>query len=331
MDRVDVAILREMTQGQLILPGRPGITPSNREISRKLGLPPGTIWYRIKRLYASGIIKGSWVSPNPSLLGLSMRAFTVDVPPLLDKAKVIEGLRRVDGVVSAHDFVGSLLWVTFVYESEEALGIKLKQIREIAGAEGIHSSIPYPPCTASLTKSEAELILRLLKGGFDSYGSLAREMGITVRTLERRFSKLVKEGSIISLPKVDYKAMTGCVPADLLVLFENPEAARASPRTVLPLIGDRVILAALWDVVGMCSMVLPDVASVTEVAEKIRRLDGVSMARVEIVRDHIDQMGILEGYIERWMLSKGLKVSALHFTRTMSNASKKSRHERNRP
>ena len=318
MDRIDIAILREMTQARLILPGRPGLTPSNRAISRRLGLPPGTVRYRIRQLYGSGVVGGSSVFPNPNLLGLRVKAFTVDASPQLDKADVIEKMKLVEGVISAHDFVGSLLWAVFFYEDERALAARLKQLREIAGAEGILSSIPYPPCTASLTTPEAELILRLLKGGFDSYSGLGRETGVTVRTLERRLSKLVMEGAVLSLPKIDYAAIVGCVPADLLVLFESPEAAKASPNTVLPLVGEHVVLAALWDVAGMCSMLLPNVAAVGEVAGKVKGVRGVSMARVEIVRDHIEQFQAFEGPLVRWMQKKGFKVAPLQAQRAQA-------------
>ena len=77
---------------------------------------------------------------------------------------------------------------------------------------------------------------------------------------------------------------------------------------MLPLIGEHVVLAALWDVVGMCSMVLPNVAAVGEVAKKVRGVRGVSMARVEIVREHVDRVQTLQGPLLRWMRAEGFTV-----------------------
>jgi DNA-binding Lrp family transcriptional regulator len=311
LDRLDVAILRELTQAQLVLPGRPGVGPSTREVSRKLGLPPGTVRYRMKRMYTSGIIRGSSVFPNPNLLGVKAGAFTVDVSPLMRKAEVVDKLKQVEGVGFIHDFIGTLLWAVFMYDGEKDLQSKLAQMKEAVGSPGFCSSIPYPPCTVALTQPEAELVLRLLKRGFDSYPRLAKEMGVSVRTLQRRISKLVREGAVLSLPKVDYHAMSGSVPADLVVLFKDNEAARSSQSTILPIVGEYVILAALWDVIGMCSLVLPDVAAVTRIAESVRQVNGVSMARVEIVKDHIDQVVTLEGYLRRWMAGNGFEVAPL--------------------
>ena len=305
LDRLDVAVLRELTQAQMVLPGRPGMKPSNREISRKLRVPPATVRYRLKGMYNAGIIKGSSVFPNPNLLGLKMGAYTLDVPPMQDKDEVVRRLSMVDGAVNMHNFVGSLVWVTFLYENDLALERKMDEMNEAAGAQGILSHVPFPPCTATLTRQEAALIIRLSERGFDSYGALARELGISVRTLERRLSKLARTAAVISLPNLDYHKIKGSVPADLLILFMDSDAAKMSQKTILPLVGETVIFAALWDVVGLCSLILPNVASAGELAEKVRRVEGVATARVEIVRDHVDRVGLLGSYFEKRMETEG--------------------------
>jgi len=85
----------------------------------------------------------------------------------------------------------------------------------------------------------------------------------------------VRVAAVISLPKMDYHRIKGSVPANILILFNNLDAARMSQKTIIPLVGDTVIFAVLWDVVGVCSLVLPDVASAGELAEKVKRVEGV--------------------------------------------------------
>jgi DNA-binding Lrp family transcriptional regulator len=307
LDGLDVAILRELTQAQMVLPARPGIGPTNREISRKLKLPPATTRYRIRKMYASGVIRGSSILMNPGLLGLKYGAYVVDVSALLHKPAVVERLKRVEGTLFLHDFIDSLIWVGFLYENDQALSSKLEEIKEIAGAEGLFSRIPYPRCKASMNHSEAKLILHLLRGRFESYAGLASELGISIRTLQRTLSKLIEEGAVYSLPTVEYQKMSNCVPADLHVLFRDVETARASERTILPLVAEYLVFAALWDTLGMCSLILPDVVTMSRIVEKIRGVDGVAMARVDIVREHIDQASTLARYVERWMEGNGSK------------------------
>ena len=248
----------------MVLPGRPGIRPSDRKMAKVLNIPPATLRYRIRRMYSSGVLKGSLIFPNPNLLGLKYGAYTMDISDLARKPEVVRKLKLVDGAYMIHDFIGSLIWVTFVYEGDLELPKKLDLMKEIAGVQGIFSSIPYPPCTASLTRVDAELLLYLSKFGLSTAGELAKKSDVSVRTVERRLAKLVGEGALLSLPSVNYSAITDCVPADLLVLFKDLDAARGAQRNILSVLGDQLILAALWDVVGMCSLMLPNVSAATD-------------------------------------------------------------------
>ena len=56
------------------------------------------------------------------------------------------------------------------------------------------------------------------------------------------------------------------------------------------------------------SLILPNIASAGEPAEKAKRVDGVARARVEIVRDHVDRVGLLGSYSEKKMEIEGLTV-----------------------
>lgn len=305
-----MAILRELTQAHMVLPARPGVTPSNREISRKLKVPPGTVRYRIRRMYSSGVLRGSSVLPNPNLLGLKFGAFVVDVSPKLDKALVVEKLLHTDGALYMHDFVGSLVWVGFAYEGDRDLDGKVTQMSEIAGSEGKLSRIPYPPYAGTLTGPEAELVLRLIRGGFESYKGLAKEMGVSGRTLERKVSKLASSGAVFSLPKVHYESMTNCVPADVHITFKDAGAVTASGRKILEILGGSLVFAALWDNPGMCSAIFPSVGPVTGIVDRIKGVEGVTAVRVDIVRERMDQARALERPLERWMAARGEKPPA---------------------
>ena len=52
-------------------------------------------------------------------------AYTMDVPPELDKGEVFQKLKDFDGFLSAHDFLGRMVWLTFVFRDEEDLERKL--------------------------------------------------------------------------------------------------------------------------------------------------------------------------------------------------------------
>lgn len=308
MDKIDIAIIRELTQAGLLLPGRPGFAPSNRQVSRKLGIPLGTVRNRIGGMYKSGVIRGSQVYPNPNLLGLNFAAYTLEVSSALKKKEAFRKLKLLDGVFAAHDFIGRRGWIGFVYKDEQDLNRKFSLFNEAAGSHGVISRIPSPPSSESATRSEVELISKLSNNTIADLDELGTELGMPLRTLKRKMSKIVRENMIISMPDVDYSAITECVPTDVLIFFENSEARAKGEPKVLELLGDYIILAALWDVVGMCSLILPKVALAEELAEKIRQIEGVKDAWAEIVVEHYHQGRVLTQYLERQMLS-GAKMS----------------------
>ena len=306
MDSLDILILRELTQAQSVLPAKPGLQSSYRNIAKKLATSAGTVRNRIKNLHASGVLVGSSVYANPNLLGLKVGAYALDTSTSLPKRDVVGKLKLVDGVLFIQNFHGSLIGLAFAYENERNLQKELALFRIIAGAseeeDGVFSSVPYPPCTepSSLSNLDWMLISRLtVGGGFKSYAQLAREMRISVRTLKRRLSRLVMTRAILSVPTMDYRAISGSVPADLMVSFAATDKRAEVEKKILELVGNLMIYAGVWKTFGMYSMILPKVVTASDLVERVRQIRGVGHARIEFVDEHIDQTRTLGEYIER--------------------------------
>jgi DNA-binding Lrp family transcriptional regulator len=300
LDRLDISIIRELTQAQSILPARPGVKPSYREVARKIHASPGTVRNRIYSMYSDGVVKGSTVYVNPNLLGLSVGAFAADVSASESKQAVVERLKLVEGVLFIQDFHGTLVGIAFVCEDLRAIQKRLSLFKSIIGGDnGLFSRVPYPPCPTDLTKREWGLVARLSRGSFDTFASLARELGVTTVTLRRGIAKLVASRAILSVPTMDYQSIRGSVPADAIVRYTTPQARREAEGKVLQLVSDSLIYAGIWDEFGMYSMVLPNLASVKVLGSAIRKFSGVESARVELVDEHIDIASGLGEYVER--------------------------------
>ncbi|HYA70411.1 MAG TPA: AsnC family transcriptional regulator [Thermoplasmata archaeon] len=300
MDDLDVQILRELNQASGVLPGRPGFRASYREIARAVSVSPGTARNRINRLYASGVLTGSSVYANPSVLGLEAGAYAVEVSHSHRKRDVINRLRALEGVYFIQNFRGTLVGVAFVYPDTVAREQTLESILGITGASGgFFSVVPYPPCHETLSPPEWKLVSRLVQGSFARYADLARELGVSVRTIKRRVSKLVRSHAVLCVATLDYRALSGCVPTDLIVAFSSPAARHEAERRILALVRDRMIFAGVWTDIGLYSLVLPKVSMASQIAEDVARIPGVGMSRVEIVEEHIDQVGSLRKYVDR--------------------------------
>ena len=300
MDDLDIRILRELTQANGVVPARPSLRTSYRNIARATRASPGTIRNRIQRMVASGVLTGSSVYANPNLLGLGAGAYAFEASSRRRKQEAVERLRAIGEILFVQNFRGSLLGTAFVYENEAARTQTISRMHQATGAtRGIFSRVIYPPCDLELSPSEWRMVSRLMRDGFPSYSALARDLHTSVRTVKRRVAKLVDSHAILSVPTMDYRALTGCVPADLIVSFASPSDRPEAEREILRLVSDRMIFAGIWQDFGMYSLILPKVSTASQVADHVTRLPGVAMARIELVEEHIDQARGLLKYVER--------------------------------
>lgn len=297
MDKIDVAIVRELAQAGTLLPARLGKAPSFRAVARNLRLPPGTVRNRIKAMYDNGVLFGSSVYPNPNLLGVIVNVYAVDVSPNLPKRTVVESLKSVDGMLFIQNFHGSLLGLVFVSKDERKASECISKINSITGAkDGMKSRAFYPQCASNLNKEELRLVKRLSLG-FKSYAELARELRTSIRTVKRRVSRIAMGRTILSVPTMDYRQISGVVPADLMVSYTSLEVKARNDMEILDLVRDYAIYAGLWHGLSLFSMMIPKVTKATEILDSVKRLEGVKTARLEFVDEHIDLVASLANLI----------------------------------
>ena len=299
MDNLDIRILRELTQANSVVPARPLLGASYRNIARVTKVSPGTIRNRLRRMHDSGVLTGSSVYVNPNLLGLHVGAYALEASPRLRKPEVVDRLRALDGIFFIQNFRGHLLGTVFAYPNEASCRETISQIDRAAGAaRGIFTRVSFPPCDLELSASEWRTISRLMRDGFPTYAALARDLGTSVRTVKRRVAKLARSHAILSVPTMDYRALTGCVPADLIVSFSSATDRAEAEREILAGVKDRMIYAGVWQDFGLYSLILPKVSAATQITDQVTRLPGVAMARMEFVEEHIDQVRALLKYVD---------------------------------
>jgi len=300
LDRLDIHILRAMTQGNTLFPGVPGLRMSFRAIAKSLQVSEGTIRMRVGKMSASGVIAGETVFVNPSLLGLTCGVYGFQVSTTVPKKEVLDSLKLVDGIVIIQNHHGSFIGTTFVYESKEELQEKTALINKLAHCEvGFFDVMPFPSCSISLTSLEWKLVSRLVKGKIQSLKILAGDLGLSERTLKRLLSKLVDSDAIFTIPILDLNKIKGSVPADMVCFFTSPESrSHAEPR-VLQAIDDYAFFTGICKGEGLYNLILPNAAVATELYEKVVKFEGVSFLLVELVDGRYDQTELLGDYVQR--------------------------------
>ena len=314
LDKLDITILRELSQAQAMLPARIGLKSSYREMARKVGASAGTIRNRVEKMYSAGILSGSSVFVNPTIARMKGGAYALDVSPTIPKTQALARLKTLEKILFIHNFRGSMVGISFLFEDDQALKELEYQFHAMCGTDrGLFSYIEYPPCSLSFAERDWKLVFLLSEEGFLSYSQLARGLKVSVRTGVRQLSILRSAGAILSVPTLDYRAIRGGVAEDVIVAFTGPEAKEAAEKKILSLVQDYLILAGIGREYVVYNLILPSVAIATELASTISGIEGVTTVRAELVDEHIDLTRNLMGYVKnKMMLSKPVSSTRHH-------------------
>lgn len=303
MDKLDIRILRELAQEQLIFPTPPGPDLSQRAMAKRLGVSHKTVNDRLQKMRSSGFLMGSKVILHPGLLGLQMGTYGMEISPTFDKTEVIARLRLVEGMATVQNHHGNYIGLVFLYEDEGSLAKKLELIRRLGGAsEGAFGRLPFPPCELNLKEVDWEIVLRLIDGSSATPVRMARELGVSLRTVRRRLSRMIEGRALFTQPNLDFGALPHAVPADAVVQYSSPKERQEAERQVLKLLDDHLFWAGVLEGAAVYSMILPNPFLATKLVEKVRKIQGVEAARIELVDEHIDQMEVFADYVSRHLM-----------------------------
>jgi len=313
VDHLDIRILRHLLQAQTVWPARPGLIASNRQIAQSLRVSPGTVRNRIKEMIRTGFLNGFQVYANPNILGLLSGSYAIEVSTTIPKREVLRLLAKTDGVVFFENFRGALLGLGLTYSSPVTLRKVLSRINEVARCPpGVFSRVEHPPATGPLTATEWKLVGRLMAGELVTYQHLAQELGCSVRTLKRRIARLVRTGAILTFPRMDYRAMSGGVAAELLVTFSDASLKTHAETEIQHRIEDWMIYAGIWGEFDIYRLILPNVSIVNELAEQLGRIEGVRFVRAELVDGLVPNFDALLPYVTRRAAGSRKETETVH-------------------
>jgi DNA-binding Lrp family transcriptional regulator len=290
MDELDVRIFRALTTDN----SRPSFfTPlkiSLRDVARKLQVDDVTVRNRYKRLQEKGILSGWKVLPNPSLFGYRIVNVLVDTPPRSPKDDMIRKLRLVDGVVGIYDVHGDSLGVTLLFDSNQSLSRIIKLISRITNAENIIQvrAASLPAQIGRLTDTDWAIVRSLADDASKSYVQVAKELGLSPRTIKSRLLKLEINRALIIGPMISLAAIDGMIGLFLFYSYTKPELKGEVDQAILSHFGASYLLAMMTDPDrAYVILVAPTMASVKSYLKWTKQQPGVASARAEIVVEDI--------------------------------------------
>jgi DNA-binding Lrp family transcriptional regulator len=289
-ETLDIDILREMYREGAI--DFTGVDPrlNATRIARELGVRRARVSARLKAWRDSGLLRRYDVWVNPALFGWQGAGVNIRVHHPRAKADLFSRLAALEGAVSGVEFLGE--WITFgvVTPDAGALERTLKIIRGLAGVREVDVPVPWRmlPPKRELSPLDIRIVRALRENPTALLSTTADQVGISTRTMTRRYANLVENRDVWFHPSFDFRAFSS--PVVLLAVTLRPETDR---RSILRRIQTEYPLSLAFrgmperpgpDVGGLLGLVMPSSAAhLEEVEQYVASIEGVEELEANVV------------------------------------------------
>ena len=267
-------------------PGSPMVRKSFRSIAKDLGVDQGTIRSRMKKLQEQRVLRGWYLGISPAVTGQSVVNAWFEVEGGREKAALIEELLSVAGVERVCSYLGPRISLVLLHRDEKDLETCIGRISKLARRSRLfHAQGAAPRNHQSLTQTDEAIIGSLQEDPWKPYSVVARELGISARTVKRRVTRLSEAGAIYMLPDVDLKVLQGIIPVELVVSYGEDGRRAEVNAWIASKIRDDLVFSRISDWHAYFALMVPNVSAVEELESSVRKLDGVSEAHTAVVQD----------------------------------------------
>jgi DNA-binding Lrp family transcriptional regulator len=278
MDETDLQIMRRMGVAPFLVWPHPPSSLRPSALGRSLKVSTDTVKRRLAALRQAKVFHGTMVFPNPRLLGLRMASFHFRqgasrrrVPP--------QDVARVEGVLGVFDMVGGDRCIDVAFGTTTARDRLLAELTHMLGAHSSHFVDYAAPSPGKLSPLDWRILQALRAGPDTTLEQAAQRLGVSGRTVKRRFDRMVEQGAVDVIGLFDPGAMAGHLLVDL-VFHLAPGSGQTDAASIVNTFRSRWV--AQWSPpdrrLGHLALVV--VASSARELEDLRR-EGESLACVE--------------------------------------------------
>jgi len=172
-----------------------------------------TVRKRIKRQQKLGIIQGWRAMIYPNLIGCVDAFIDLEAGNAEGKEEILAQLKLVEGVIVISNFAGKGLFIMVYTDTSEALSRKIQLICSICGTLDFTALDSYlPACDLKLSGTDWKIIWSIRDDLRKSLSEIAKEAGVTTRTINRRLTLLTEHRAffLMGLPNFRQLAGTTC-------------------------------------------------------------------------------------------------------------------------
>lgn len=310
-DRLDWRIVRELFHwGSSTFPVGP-LRVSLQGIASQVGVHRNTILARVRAMRKAGVLEGQVFEPRPGTVGLVRSGYLLHGTPSRDGEELLEALRRFP-CISAFVQCRGVAFVHLWHDPGDSPKAAAQAVRQALGARSLIEGYVSTKFTAEEngmsrpSPFEVRMMLALRRAPTLPMSAVARELGVTTRTAERRAAALIERGAGAMVPLFRPGRVEGWILVHYVPLERDERAAaglvRAFPDRVVGPFSPRQI-----------PTVLVPLESLSEVERRRReaeRVPGVGPLMPVLVQD-ITYPRAFEGWLAPRVESAQVRVASL--------------------
>jgi DNA-binding Lrp family transcriptional regulator len=144
--------------------------------------------------------------------------------------------------------------------------------------------MPLPQSeTKYLTETDLQIIRALSKDSRKATTLVARELGLSTKTVRKRVDRLRRENTIFTFPIISIESMPGLIPIYFSYAYASSEAKASVDRTILSHFDTRFLTGSFSDPeTGSAVLSASTMSDVQKFLDWAKSQRGIASARVDI-------------------------------------------------
>jgi DNA-binding Lrp family transcriptional regulator len=270
-------------------------------IAKKVGADGKTVKTRLNKMIRSGFIKYFQIYPNYRLLGINDSAYAFRLDDVLDKNDIIDRCSLVDGVTEIHNFIGTILCIDFTYQDSRDESRRLDLFRNLTRCD---TPVKFydrymPEVDVNLNHIDWQIIKALRYDAFKPLSKIARELGLTAKTVRKRFERMAQNNAVIIVPIINPSEIPDTITHTIL-LYPSPSEREEVVQKALEIFEDSCFLVFTSSVGNtMICLAARTLAETEENLIRARKIKGMMDAKLLVLREIKEYTQWIDSAIDR--------------------------------
>ena len=255
-------------------------------MAKDLGVDQGTVRKRMKKFQEQRVLKGWYLGVNPGLIGQDVFYAWFEIENEFDKDEAIERLLSLPSLERTCNYLGSKLKMILLCDKGTETEKMVDQLARLAGAQATlrhHAFLEGPALHP--TKTDLAIIGNLQADPWKPYSTVAKELGLSAKTVKRRVEKLSEDGGVYMLPIIDLKALHGIIAVDLIVDYVSKESRPKVNERVASYVKEELMFSGRFGPIGYFSLMVQNVSKVEQITKWVKRQPGVREAQADVLQE----------------------------------------------